>query len=219
MMKSLFVFIFSINLAFASSVEECSNQLSALGDGSGKNFVSSTCFETFKSNAPKKSIYTSDTQEIIALKNSFYIKDIISKKELITAGRFTTIKDIAAMDYDKENNEVAILEKGSGDILFFSSIITGNVAPYRTIRTEQLFGAIDIKVFNDEVFVLNSKDNSVIVYNRLANFYGRKDHKNLEILRSYNNVPIEANSIELINDEMTLLDIQNKKIIYSFSKN
>jgi hypothetical protein len=219
MIKTLIILLLSINLSFAVTVEECSNQLSSLGDGSGKNFVNLDCYETLKTSSSSKTIFTNDTLEIIAHKNSFYVKDLISKKELVTAGRYTNLKNVIAMDYDSINKEVAVLEKDTGDILFFSSVITGNVAPYRTIRTEQLVGAIDIKVHHDEVFVLNSKDNSVIVYKRTANFYGRKDHKNLEILRNYNNVPSEAQSIDLVNDELILLDSQQKKNPFSFSKN
>ena len=219
MIKILIFSLLTINIAFSSTVEECSNQLSSLGDGSGKSFVHSSCYEILKSKTNEKTIFTNEVIEIIAHKNSFYVKDLISNRELVTAGRFTELKNIIAMDYNEAHKEIAVLEKDSGDILFFSSVITGNVSAFRTIRTEQLVGASDLKVFKNEVYVLNSKDNTLLVYSRLANYFGRKDYKKLELLRSYNHLPTKSNSISLENNVIILLDKEGSKIKTNSFKN
>ena len=89
------------------------------------------------------------------------------------------------MALDPANNEIAVLEK-SGDILFFSSIITGNVAPYRILRSKELDGASDLVVDPkaDHVVVLNRKSGSVLHFSRKANYLGAECKKNLSLIKS-----------------------------------
>lgn len=213
MIKLLLALLF-INSAYSATSEECSNQLITLGSGVEKSEIDGSCYDLFKDQAKENSKYTSieNKIEVIGHKNSLYIKNLESNQLLVTAGIYSTLEDVIAVDYNKEKSEVLILEKNTSEVKVFSSFIAGNVAPYRVIRTEELIGAVDILSIGDEIYVLNEKDSSILVYNRLANYFGREGYQKLDLIKVYESIPSTAQSIELVDEKINVLDVDKKLV-------
>lgn len=213
-MKILIMMMMTINIAWAQSVDECSQQLFKVGKGKRESKVNPACYDKFKSAAHKNGILVDEIQqkEFVAYKNSFFIKDLNTKKLQYTAGENSTLEDALAIDYNKDFKEIYILEQHKGEVKIFSSMITGDIGPYRVIRTKHIIGAVDVLGVGQNVYVLNPKDESIYVYHRMGNYYGRKGKKNLNLLKAYEKIPSNTASLELVDGQLELMDQDGKKI-------
>ena len=213
-MKMLVLFfIFFTHSLFASNLDECINQLYALGDGSGKDYIPDHCYEDFKKVTTSKNTFLSknDTFEVVAYKNAFFLKNLKTGQVQVTAGKYSKLENIQAIDLDITKNEIAVLQNNS-DIGIYSSYILGNVSPMRVIRSQNLVGSSDVKLFADKVYVLNKVENKILVFDRNANFYGREEEKRLEILQVINDIHPNANTIEFHNNQLIVKDLNNSII-------
>jgi hypothetical protein len=189
-----------------TSVDECSNQLQTYGSGVTKAEIASDCYDVFKSNISENALDKNEDSKIEALGklNAFYIKNIETKTEGLLSGNKSTLIDIIAITYSAQNNEVYVLENDTSEIKIFSSLLTGNIAPLRVIRTEQLMGATDLAVHKDNVYVLNSTDHSILVYSRFANYFGREGYQKLNLINTFEGLPESSHSLSIKNDELTV---------------
>ena len=97
--------------------------------------------------------------------------------------------------------------EASGDILFFSSILTGNIAPFRILRNKELHGATNLVTDpnKDEVIVYLPTTGQLLFFSRTANFYGREGRKNLNVLRSLEDISSTINKMSIDADKKELL--------------
>lgn len=225
MKKALFLLLFfsvnSMALVDNKMLNVCDDQANSFGDGKGISKIQSTCVAAYKTAASLEATKKSQdgTMTVFGHRSIIFIerpsKDGGLRTDVI-AGQSTGLEAIAAVSIDEKNNEIAVLEK-SGDILFFSSQITGNVAPYRQIKTQDLFGASEIAIdwTNDQVLVINNTKNSILFYSRLANIHAREEKKNLTILKTIKDTSGNLKDLSLNHkdQEFSVLDQTSNKIL------
>lgn len=204
------LFSFSI-YANEFELSQCEKEGRNFGDGQGRDYLPFECANLFKAAALPTAIKKSFSSKFSAFgyKNIVFISDPGAKigKQNIIAGSSTELSDIVALALDEANKEIAVLEK-SGDVLFFSSVITGNVAPKRVLKAKELDGAYDLVINpnKNEVTVLNKKNQELVFFSRNANFFGREGKKQLSLIRSIENAQGDFLSIDPIHQELFMLN-------------
>jgi hypothetical protein len=209
-------FIFSFS-ALAQPTEQqldrCEKEGLHFGNGLGKNTISIDCYSHFlKSLSPEAFKKTSDGKiSAYGHRNIVFIQDpqVKSDRQNVIAGIYTELEDVAAVALNEKQKEIAVLEK-SGDILFFSSTITGNVAPLRILKNKELSGASDLVInsLKMEVIVLNKKSHEILFFSSQANAKARPEKKKLNLLRSFDNIYGEHMTIDTIHQELFVLSPQ-----------
>lgn len=214
-----FIFITLIsNMGFAYSSEAsmniCIKEGQDFGNGRGKNEIQSDCEELFRKAANLEAVKTSESGKI----SVFGFRNIIFNKQndktKINAGSQSKLDDVAALAIDEANQEIGVLNK-KGDLLFFSSEKTGNVAPFRILKHEVLTGAKDVMINSkkDEVIVFNQLKQSLVFFSRLANNHGRAKHKKLTVLRVIRNLTgVESVTLDGEHQELFTFDIIKNRI-------
>lgn len=181
----------------SSSFDTCIEQGLNYGNGQGSDVIDQNCFDLINVNANDKSKKINEE-----LKTSYAgYKNIISIHQegfapTYIAGENSKLQDIQAIALDVVNKEIAVLE-ASGDLLFFTTQISGNIAPFRIIKSKFLFGATDLYVDSqkDEVIVFNKESQSILYYSRTGDYNRRPGKQNIELLRSQDNIGINAQSV------------------------
>lgn len=181
-MKNLILMILFLLPAMAFA--QCEKAASHYGDGEGNDSIPAECQKTAEKlagPAAKKS-YQKGKVNIVGLKNIVFVNNNV------IAGEYTMLQDVIAVAFDEVNNEVAALER-NGDVLVFSAKYTGNVAPLRVIRHQDLDGASDISFLpkTEEIAVQMKARKEVLTFSRLANFFGREGQKKLNVRRQIMN--------------------------------
>lgn len=207
---ALILFILS-SLSFADTETAiCEKEGSKFGDGNGRDSIPAECSEHFlKKVSPKLKKKSKDgTFSVHAYKNIIFIKDPKTKikGQNIIAGKYTELENIQAIALDEENKEIVVLEE-SRDILSFSSVITGNMAPKRILKHKDLEDAQELIVYKDQVIVLLSK-NEVVFFKREANVHGPPGKKFLSPLRTIRNV--KGSELEINEDQLFVIDEENR---------
>jgi hypothetical protein len=201
-------------------LRNCEHEGRNFGSGKGPESISASCYIHFSASAYPQAVKKSldEKWKITGHRNIVYVEKKVNNvyvKTLIS-GSNTQLDDVIAVAIDDVNNEVAVLER-SGDVLFFSSIVTGNVAPLRTIRTKELTGAVDlvIDIKNSEVILANAKTKNILFYSRLANFFGREEKRNLTLTKRIDGFPMGDDSLAIspTNQELFALDSANSQVI------
>lgn len=212
--------LISMTPAFSSEngLNACEKEGERFGDGKGKDLISYECADLFKKNANLEAVKTSESGKIVAFgyRNIVFLK--LDGKIRVITGSYTEMNDIQALTIDEANKEVAVLD-AKGDVLFFSSHITGNVAPLRILKHKELTGAADLVVNSkkNEVLILNKRTRSVIIFSRLANYHGPEKKKKLAILKVIKNLHgHESVSIDNEHQELFSFDaVKNKIQVFS----
>lgn len=205
-----------------SDIVVCQDQADNYGNGKGDDYISKDCISSFKKMAPILATKKSDSQKMnfFGFRNMILIekfKNNIWTTETI-AGIYTELKMVMALSYDEKNQEIAALLE-SGDILFFSSKITGNVAPYRILKNKELVGSTELIIdnVNDQIVVYNKKSKQILFFSRLANINGLKGKQKLDVLKSIDTSSLELKdfSIDQEKSELHAVDsIKNQNIIF-----
>jgi hypothetical protein len=78
-----------------------------------------------------------------------------------------------------------VLEE-SGDVLFFSSKITGNISPFRILQDKELVGGSELVIdsLRDQVVVNNKTTKRILFFSRLANVHAREGKQKLGIIKT-----------------------------------
>lgn len=211
-MKTIIFLMLMVNMIWAQTeldMADCEREAYDFGNGKGADFITPKCMNIFGTMA-EATVKMSEDQMLRSsgFRNLVWVDRRIGDRfeRFLIAGGSTDLKDVIAVAVDSKNNEVAVLQR-SGDILFFSSLITGNVAPLRTLRTPELEGASDIVVDPDsnQIMVLNPKSSSLLFYSRLANFYGREGKKDLGLKRIIEKVQGQGLQLDSAKKELRLL--------------
>lgn len=206
-----------ISLNGFSITSSCEEDIHAFGDGSGKSkdFIPEDCIEIVKRNVGFKKIKKSLDEKILiyGYKNLIVIEDPNTKMkgQNVIAGKYTELNHIESLFLDEHHKEIVVLEK-TGDILFFSSVVTGNVAPIRVIKNKELEGSVDIVVNskNGELIVLNKEKKEIQFYKRTANIHAPENKKNVEMLRVVENIKGDYLKFDNEKQEIYSIDPENK---------
>lgn len=171
------------------ALTQCEEQGHHFGDGSGKDKINSECMDFFKQKAGSFSQVTSSDKllSIFGHRNMIFLDRVIKGEHKIDvlAGQMTKLGKVQAIALDEAHHEIAVLDENS-EVLFFSTIITGNVAPYRILKTKDLYGAKNLIIDSaaDQVIVHNPELKQVLFFSRLANIDAPKGHRKLELLKA-----------------------------------
>jgi hypothetical protein len=200
MMNKLLTLVFLIgtyNTTMAEMVERtseeeiviCQDQAENFGNGKGDDVISKKCMESFKSMATSEAVTTSKIMKMkfYGYRNMVLIEKY-KKNSVVTeiiAGSSTELKSIRALAFDEKNQEVAVLEE-SGDVLFFSSKITGNISPFRILQDKELVGGSELVIdsLRDQVVVNNKTTKRILFFSRLANVHAREGKQKLGIIKT-----------------------------------
>lgn len=200
----------------------CQDQAENYGNGKGDDVVAKECLDSFKKLADKKAIAVNNALKIkfFGYKNMIIVEKIknnIIYNEII-AGNSTELKSVIAVVADEKNQEIIVLEE-SGDVLFFTTTLTGNIAPYRILKHKALLGASEIEIdnLNDQVIISNKKSDKIYFFSRLANFNAPKEKQNLKILKVLDTSSMDFSelSLDVEKHEIHGVDkILNQKIVF-----
>jgi hypothetical protein len=222
LLASFCVMVFT-TFGYASELElkQCEDEALAFGDGSGKDVISQKCYQEFKKNVPDKAKKdTADgSKTVFGYRNLIVIEKKNDKGAVtnidVIAGVSTLLVSVQAISLDEKNNEIVVLE-ASGDILFFSSVLAGNMAPFRILRSKELHGATNIVINTDknEVIAYLPSAGQLLFFSRTANFYGREGRKSLGVLRSIENISstIHRMNIDSHKSDLLLEEIDEKTV-------
>ncbi len=188
-----------------AKVSLCEKEAEKFGNGEGSDSISLSCQDLFSTLALSNARKLSSDKKIslISFRNMIIVTKGL-KKEII-AGQYTHLKNVIALSYDEKNREVVVLEE-SGDILTFSTVITGNVAPLRVIRHPEIEGAADIIILpeRNEIGVLHGSRRELLFFSRLGNFHGREGRQNLAVRRQVHQVEGESVSLSETGKELLI---------------
>jgi hypothetical protein len=220
MISYIFTFLFSFSTLADSQLALCEKEAHKFGSGLGQDKIPADCIEHIEKIADQRhrTISKDKRVSIYGLRNMIVIKDPTSriKGQNVIAGKYTELEDIKEILLDEKNDEIVVLED-SGDVLFFSKIVTGNVAPKRILRHESLESVTAIRLYQDEIFALDSQNNELLIFSRDANIHALEGKKNLSPLRRTQGVKGE----ELVLDETgrkLLVVSKNSKLIFDLEK-
>ena len=216
-MKLTNIFIFSIFLFSIlahgqdANINMCEKEAERFGNGLGKDRIPFECVELMRLAAPVAAVKSSADGKVIAFghRNIVFIKQ--NDKVSVIAGNYTELEEILGLAIDDVNQEVAVLDQ-KGDVRFYSSYITGNVAPLRVIKHKDLEGAVDLVIDtkNDEVIVLNKIHRSLVFFSRLANYHGPEKIKRMKILRKIEKLQA-FESLSIDTDNQIIMSLDAKK--------
>jgi hypothetical protein len=119
-----------------------------------------------------------------------------------------------AISIDEDNQEVAILDNITGEVKFYSSYITGNIAPLRVIKSTHFVGAHDLAINSatNEVSVINGDNGQMWTYSRLADSNRRAGKKSDEVKASKSDLPIGIRKISIDSESgVASFDYERKK--------
>ena len=172
-MKIIVLSLISFNLILAFELKErCRNTADLFGTGVGQDSISDECLNLYMKGTSEQKMKLSPDKSlsIYGYENLVVIQDaeaIIDQRKNIILGEYTNISEVQAVAIDTKNNEIIVLDK-KAKILFFSKMITGNIAPYREINNSELLDTNDIAINEDHgvVIVLNSFMKTLLFFKR-----------------------------------------------------
>lgn len=199
--------------SFAGVATKCEEQAHKFGNGEGKDTISKSCYEYDLSKVKPQAISENDYIKVIGHKNRVYVINKSNEKYHAIAGIYTELDKVISVDIIDERNEVLVLQS-NGDILIFSTIITGNVAPYRTIKSKDLFGARDLTydTVNSKIVVSNPSTKSILKYDIKANSNGREGYKFDQLISSETYSDLSLMQVHY--EDKQLLGLNNNGNIY-----
>jgi hypothetical protein len=194
-MKMLLVLLsFTAVSALAADLSSlCEKEARSFGDGSGKDSISKDCEAHVRASSTGhlQARGTLSGISVTGHGNIIFVEDPKSKikGQNLIAGKYTELDDLRALALDDEHREIVALT-GNGDVLFFSAVLTGNVAPRRILRHKELDGAISLALNpqQEELLVLNPKKSEVLVFSRKGNVDAPEGKKHLSVLKIFRGV-------------------------------
>jgi hypothetical protein len=190
----------------SSFTQQCHKEAQEYGDGHGNDSISLFCINLISSKAKNnlRAFSSSGKIKVTGLSNAIMIEKISGDSKITVdfiAGKSTGLNNIKAISIDEVNEEIIVLDNDK--ILFFSSIITGNVSPYRVLSNEELTNSSDIDYIphNQSVAVFSKSKGKVFLYSRKANVAAPKGKRFLSPIETVNlnfngNVELSVNSID-----------------------
>ncbi len=161
---------------------DCQNQFFKYGSGDTANEISTECIESYEVSASDDLKVNTTSGKITAFANAILLKDSANKVIKMIAGEYTTLNNIQSLSYNSNNDELAILEKDTGEIKVFSLKFAGNTAPLRILRRNELIGATSFKLTNEKLCAYDENQKTVYTFSSQANVNRRPAYQNADIL-------------------------------------
>ncbi len=196
-----FILTFKDTWAENNFAEEvvCSDQVEFFGSGEGRDELSLPCLSFYKNNSIKETQVQSAKLNVnfYGYKNAIVAertitkkngdKEIVQKITDVIAGSSTELKNIKSLLIDEKNEELIVLEK-SGDIYFYTTKFSGNIAPLRIIRSKEIqdVDTIALDLEKDQIILTSKKMKKKFYLSRLGNIFAPKEKQKLEILKLEN---------------------------------
>lgn len=184
MMRGILLMLLSFVLLAkvqASEWDHCLLQASNYGNGSGVSLFDKNCYEQTKQRAEKRTTYLGEDYSVYAADNIITVeRKNDSKVNTLLTGETTRLSQIKSITVNEDNNELYVLI-GDGIIYSYSLDLLGNVAPMRVIKTEEVFGAVEILYYDNKIFVLNPEAQNVIAFSKMANSEAQRKYQKLDL--------------------------------------
>jgi hypothetical protein len=223
-MKRYFIYLaliqslVSVSLGSEFNDALCEKEATLFGNGSGKDHIPEECLSGLekKTNAYtfRKSLDGEFTVQ--GHKNIISINDPKTKVngQNVISGKSTNLEEITALAIDEVNKEIAVID-GARDVFFFSSSIIGNVAPLRTVKSQDLEGAVDLVINpkKGQLIVLNPATRQIIIISRLANIFALEGRRKLDILKRIGNVDGQYLTMDPEKQELFVINIKTGSIL------
>ena len=174
----------------------CSDSAELYGNGEGRDELNVNCISSVKKNAEPLAVVDSASLKVkfyghknIIIADRVFTKkidgkDVVKNITDVIAGSNTELKSIKSLILDEANEELVVLEK-NGDIFFFTSKFSGNIAPLRILRHKEIVEADSIAIDSqkNEIVITVSKHRKRYFFSRLANINAPKEKQKLDIIR------------------------------------
>ena len=207
------IFITSSTFANESEIASCEKEGTRFGNGAGKDEIHRECLEKFsqKASAYTKRKGLDGKFSAFGHKNIIFINDPKTRLrgQNVITGKFTELEEVTALALDEENKEMAVIDR-SRDILVYSSVITGNVAPLRMLKSPDIEGAVDLVINpkKDQLIVLNPSSKQILIFSRLANIHAPQGKKKLEVLKRIGKMEGEILALDHERQELFVVNAQ-----------
>ena len=193
-----------INLIFISSFTIsplCMHQARVHGDGAGQDELPLFCIDEYKNTALPQA-YKTNSKGFVAASHNLIVMGLPHLGKGYITGNSTELEQITALAIDSLNNEIIIYDKESFRLLFFSSLISGNISPSRVYSSDKLREIKDVTVHEKkgEIHLLGT--NKIFVYSRI--FHKKNGKKQPLLLRIIEDIPTDISSMAIIKDKIYL---------------
>jgi hypothetical protein len=206
-MKKIIYILFLVTLNIQAQ-DRCEKDIAHYGDGKHTEGISEDCIQAIKNYHPDISLLQKTFDERLVYHGQKIIMfekkiDEKSKYDFI-AGKMTEIEEIKSIKLINEKKEIIVVTEGN-ELYFYSSYVTGNVAPLRKI-TSVNENILDITYLptKDEVLLLT--DNHVYVFDSSANAEGFKKNdkfkKRFALKQKYDHFKINENGLFLVSKKL-----------------
>ncbi len=211
-MKKLAVLLslWALPVLAADTNELCGKEARSFGDGSGKDIISKDCEFHVRASATahKRARGTLSGINVSGHGSIIMVDDPKSKikGQNLIAGKYTDLDDLRALALDDKHREIVALN-GHGDVLFFSAVVTGNVAPLRILRNKELDGTVSIAVnpILEQILALNPNKSEVLVFSRKANIDAPEGKKHLSVLKVFRGVQGEFLIVDDLGEDLFVI--------------
>lgn len=184
---TMILFFYSL-LAHGGMSGDCEYQFHSYGSGQGDDKITSTCIEWAFDRADYNAIRNSNEGDFKGLGfNSFVVLENAAGQKLFISGSNTLLSDVRAIRFHKKSGQIYVLSSIQGKVFAFDLSIPGNVAPSRVLEAPEMIGADDLEVSADgtEVYILHSKQKEIFVFDGTKNLRGRKELREMKLIRSH----------------------------------
>lgn len=193
--SSVFIRDFEVGKSISTQqIRTCQVQAQDYGDEIKPKNPDQNCSSGFLARAMPQAVRWSEEGDLFVFGYSnilFMRKKITSDfgqikfNESLVTGKYSQLKKIHAISLDPKNEEIAVLEGESHRILILTTQFGGNLAPFRSIKLEELQGAVSLAIdpVNDEIAFANPLLGKIYFLSRLADEEGRKSENRLNLRR------------------------------------
>jgi hypothetical protein len=209
-----------ISVSSASDMTDalCEKEGTRFGNGTGKDRIPEECLFHISTKTNAYTYRKSADQDFTVWghKNIISIKDPKTKmkSQNVISGKYTELEEVTAIALDEVNKEIVVINQGR-EVLSYSSVITGNVAPLRSVKSQDLEGAVDLVINpkKDQLIVLNPSTRQILFYSRLANSAALEGKKKLEVVKRIGKVDGEHLALNVEKQELYVISLERGVIL------
>ena len=204
-------------------VQTCESMAQDFKTSESQDYFLNQCFDHYLGSAKPGAVKYSDDGKVFAFGFESMLFSKIDDQKFVITGSASHLSNIRNVALDVKNHEVWVVD---GDHLYaFALNASGNRAPLRGLEGRWVRGisALTVDAENNEIYVLNSKIQRILVYDRKADMLYRSSAKKLNPKREIyakNREIIDAASIFVCSkqSEFGVLSPAQQKL-YFFSMN
>lgn len=217
-MKSLFLLSLFFSFSTLASDEACDQKILDFGNGSGFDHIPEHCLSKLhlaENNTKRVDFHRN--YSVIALDKAIAIYRGKTKSDFL-AGEKTLLEKITALRPRWDLKKLFVLQgSDSGEIHIFNYEFLGNTRAPQVLKHDDFLGATDLDIdsVNNEIFVLNSSQNKISVYDSEKNSRARGDQAQMKKHREWLEVPAQTISFALLpENQMAVLTSTGELTLY-----